>query len=283
VGRRVRIVAGSIAVVAIVAASSIGIGRAAFDRRIDGEIDELLARQVAVEPMVVAEDDLAGLPEPVQQWLRWSGVVDRPMPTTIRLRQEGEFRLGEERNWMPYDATEYFTTDPPGFVWSVTMEMAPMLTVVGRDRYAEGVGDIEMRLLGVVPVANERGGGLNQGALLRYLNEIMWFPAGALNPYISWEAIDATSARATMSHDGVTASAVFIFDAEGRLTNMTAERYNNARDEILPWSTPIHAYGEFDGVRLPTEGVGIWHYETGDYVYIRLSISEVEYDRAERF
>jgi hypothetical protein len=165
VGKRVRIVAGSIAVVAIVAASSIGIGRAAFDRRIDGEIDELLARRATVESIVVTEDDLAGLPDPVQQWLRWSGVVGRPMPTSIRLRQEGEFRLGEERDWMPYDATEYFTTNPPGFVWSVTMEMAPLLSVVGRDRYTDGEGDIEMRLLGVVPVANERGGGLEPGSV----------------------------------------------------------------------------------------------------------------------
>ena len=67
------------------------------------------------------------------------------------------------------------------------------------DRYVDGRGSIEMRLLGLMPVANARGERLDQGALLRYLNETMWFPAAVLSPYIAWEGIDATSARATMT------------------------------------------------------------------------------------
>jgi hypothetical protein len=30
----------------------------------------------------VTGEDLAGLPEPVQRWLRWSNVVGRPYPVT---------------------------------------------------------------------------------------------------------------------------------------------------------------------------------------------------------
>lgn len=271
------IIVGILAGVAVVAALAVVMGRVIFDRRISGEIDELLARSRDARPAVVTEADLAGLPEPVQRWLRYSQVVGRERPVTVRLKQTGQFRMGEERGWMPFTAEEYFTTDPPGFVWVATFKMAPLLYIAGRDRYADGMGSINMRLLSLIPVADKSGGGLNQGALLRYLNEMMWFPAAALSPYITWEAIDAKSARATMSYAGMTASGTFVFDEQGRLTDMTAERYNDAKGRLLPWSTPIAGYGEFGGVRVPIEGEGKWKYESGDFTYIRLKITDVKY------
>jgi hypothetical protein len=278
-GRRGKIILGGVAAVASAAALTLVVGRVTFERRMSREVKELFAARRDVQPTVVTEDDLTRLPEPVQRWLRYSQVVGRERPTTVRLKQEGQFRLAEDRGWMPFEAEEYFTTDPPGYVWIVSMRMAPLLSVTGRDQYADGMASIQMRLLSLIPVANDSGPGLNQGALLRYLNETMWFPAAAVSPYITWEAIDASSARATMSYGGVTASAMFLFDEQGRLTNMTAERYDNAKDRQEPWSTPIRAYGEFGGVRVPVEGEGVWTYDTGDFSYIRLRVTEIEYNQ----
>ncbi len=74
-----------------------------------------------------------------------------------------------------------------------------------------------------------------------------------------------------------------IFGEEGRLINMMAERYNEARGRMLPWSTPIRAYGEFSGIRVPVEGEGAWKYESDDFTYIRLRITELEYNQAAEF
>ncbi len=282
-GRRLRIVAGSVAALALVAVAAVGIGRASFERRIAGEVAALYAASDEETPSVVTEDELTGLPEPVQRWLHWARVVGKVRPSAVRLKMEGEFRLGEDRGWMPFEAEEYYTTNPPGFVWPVEMRMAPFVPIVGRDRYAGGEGSIEMRLLGLIPVADERGGVLGQGALLRYLNETMWFPAAALEPYLSWEPVDADSARATMTFAGVSASAVFVFDAEGRPVDMVAERYRMDRGTVERWSTPLHAWGEFGGVRVPIEGEGVWRSDTGDFSYIRLRITEIEVGRPAAF
>jgi hypothetical protein len=131
------------------------------------------------------------------------------------------------------------------------MRMFPLVTIAGRDRYVVGRGSIEMRLLGIVPVADASGPGMDQGALLRYLNETLWFPATALSPYVTWLGSDATTAQATMSYQGVTVSATFVFDAQGRPADMTAERQDLARGRLETWSTPLRAYGEFAGVRIP--------------------------------
>jgi hypothetical protein len=250
----------------------------AFDRRIAREVQGLLAASKG-RSRLVTEADLVGLPAPVQRWLRWSNVLGTAYPVTVRLRQQGEFRMGQDRGWMPFTAEEYYTTDPPGYVWKVTFRMAPLATVSGRDRYTEGQASILMRLLSLIPVANDHSPGLNQGALLRYLNETMWFPAGVLSPYITWAARDQRSAVATMGYGGVSASATFLFDDQGRLTDMTAERFDNAKKAMLPWATPISDYGEFAGIRVPVQGAGVWHYEQGEFPYIRLRVTDLEYNR----
>jgi hypothetical protein len=136
-----------------------------------------------------------------------------------------------------------------------------------------------MRILSLVPVAQKTGGDLDQGAMLRYLGEIVWFPAAAISPYITWEGIDAGSARATMSYGGIVATAVFHFDEQGRVSGIDATRNNDARGRPEPWSIPVKAYGEFQGVRVPSEGDGVWTYETGEFPYIHWRITEIEYDR----
>jgi hypothetical protein len=269
---------GAAATVALMTAA-IGVGRAQFERRVDAEISTLLTVGETTEPHIVSEDDLAGLPDPVQRWLRWARIVGKPYPATVLLKQEGRFRRAEGANWMPFRAEEYFTTDPPGFVWKTMMQMFPLVSIDGRDRYVDGRGSIQMRVLGLIPVADAAGPEIDQGSLLRYLNETMWFPAATLGPYISWEAIDANSARATMSYGGVTASATFFIDDEGKPIDMVAERQDLTHGRREIWSTPISDYGEFAGVRMPVAGQGVWRYEGGDFPYIEVRITELAYDQ----
>lgn len=282
-GRRRNFVLGGVALGAAVSLVSNALDqRREFEERIGREIDTVLAARNPERAGTVTEVDLEGLPEPVRRWLRWSGVVGKPRPSTVRLRQSGELRLGNS-GWFPFVAEEHYTTDPPGFVWASRVTMAPGVTVIGRDRYFEGRGSIDMRLLGVVSVARDRGPEMDRGALLRYLNEIMWFPAAAIGPHIAWEGVDGESARATITHGDVSERATFRFDREGRLTDMVAERYDREAGRVLPWSTPISDYGEFDGIRVPVAGEAVYARGEGDMPYIRLRVTTIEQDRPERF
>lgn len=279
--RALKITAGSLLVAIVAGVAAVQAGNLMTQRAIDDDVEQLLSRNEGVAAGVVTEEDLAGLPDPVQRWLRWSGVVGISYPETVRLRQKGTFRTAPEQDWMPFTAEQYYTINPPGFVWSVSMDMMPLVSISGRDHYIDGEGAIEMRVLSLVPVANKAGGNLNQGAALRYLNEIMWFPTAALSDYITWTEIDASSARATLDYAGQTVSAVFSFDAEGKIVTMSADRYNDEKSAFLPWSTPLIAYGSFDGVRMPVQGTGVWDYGVdGEFEYVRLEITELEFDPA---
>ena len=273
-----RKVLGVVAAVVLVAGAVIGIGRAVYERRLDADVDALLAARNRAAPVVVTEDDLARLPKPVQRWLRWAQVAGTAIPATVHLEQTGRFRQSETGGWMPFTAEETYTTDPPGFVWKTSMQMFPLLSIIGRDQYANGHGSIEMRALGIVPVADAAGPEMDQGALLRYLNETIWFPAAAVSPFITWDAIDATSARATMSYGEVTASATFVFDEQGRPVDMLAERQELASGQLQTWSTPFTAYGEFENIRVPVAGTALWRREGGDFPYIELQVTDITYD-----
>lgn len=271
----------ALAIVGGVAAAiglTVTIARITFERRIAREVDALLAASSPTATRIIRESDLAILPEPVQRWLRWSRIIGTPFPQTVRLTQDGQFRLGPDRGWMPFTATEVFTTDPPGFLWQTEMQMFPGVTIVGRDRYANGVASIEMRLLGLIPVANASGPDLNQGALLRYLNEIMWFPAAALSPAIAWRDAGPDAATATLTHDGLSTEATFFFDAQGRPIDMRAMRFDLGSNALQEWSTPLRAWGAFQGIHVPTEGTALWKYPTGDFTYIDLRVTGIGYE-----
>lgn len=278
-GERGKVVVGVIGALSLATLGALMGGRLAFDRRIAGEAAGLLAMNRDISPTIVADDELNGLPEPVQRWLPWAGVVGRARAATVRLLQEGEFRPREDRRWMPFKAEQLYTTDPPGFLWRASFRVAPLLGIHGRDLYRDGSGAIDMRLLSLIPVARKHGGLLDQGALVRYLSEIVWFPSAALRPAITWEAVDAVSARATMAFGKVIASATFFFDEQGWPVNLLAVRHNDARGKPELWSTTLTDYGEFDGVRVPVAGSATWTYETGTYPYIHVRITEIQYNR----
>lgn len=250
-----------------------------FDSKVEKEVKELFEAVEAKEPEIITEEDLKGLPEPVQKHLSYAGVVGRKKVKSVRLKQEGRFRQGEDGSWMSFEAEQYYTTKQPGFIWKTDMNYLPLVSVVGRDKYYDGEGNMLIKLPPFIIIAEARGDDIDQGTLVRYLNEIMWFPTAYLSDYISWEPIDSTSARAIMTDHGATVSAVLHFDKDGRLVNFVADRYYAGGNEanLETWATPIKEYGEMEGLRIPVKGEGVWKLDSGDFTYIELQLTELEY------
>jgi hypothetical protein len=115
--------------------------------------------------------------------------------------------------------------------------------------------------------------------MLRYLNEMMWFPIAFLGENITWLAVDGHCAQVTFTDCGKSVSARMAFDDAGRLTNFTALRYReiDGQFSLDPWSTPITAHGQRAGLNLPVRGRAVWNLPSGDLPYADLEITEVEY------
>jgi hypothetical protein len=248
-----------------------------------GDTDEAMASVLAGRTgsrVLVTEEMVARLPEPVQRYMRFAGVIGTAIPETVRLTQTGRIRADAESGWMNFTATEVYSTSPPAFVWKVSLPSERMPLAIGRDLYLGGRGGIEIRFAALAPLAAAEGPEIDQGALMRFLNEMTWFPAAFLGPHVSWRGIDGDSAEVTLTDRGRSVSAVMTFAADGRPTGFTAERYRMVGGgyELDTWSTPFTSFGEFNGVTVPVAGTGVWELPGGDLDYIELTVTGVEYD-----
>jgi len=229
--------------------------------------------------LIVTEEMLSGLPEPVKKYLRYAGVVGSSWIASVRLKQVGKFRQGIERPWMGFRAEEFYTTNPPSFRWNAKFKMAGIPLLKVEDKYEKGHGRMYGKLAGLKTIFDEQGEKLDQACMVRYLNEMMWFPTAFLNNNISWEELDEKTAQVKFMDNGKEVEAQMHFDDNGRLKNFTAMRYReNAGEYSLDqWSTPITSYGEYAGLKLPKKGLAVWHLSDGDLPYIELEIKEIEY------
>lgn len=270
----------SVLLIAVILISILLYGHHAFDQQIDGEVAALFGEMEEIHGDIVTPEDLIQLPEPVQRWLTFSGIVGKEKAQTVRLKQEGKFRQTPEQKWLPFSAEEYYTTPTPAFIWYARIQAGSLFTIAARDRLSEGKGNMLIKLLSLFTIADAYGKELDEGIMLRYLDEIVWFPSAALSEYILWEPVDDNSAQATLSYAGHSVSARFYFDKEGRVINVESERHRELNGEFFveKWSTPFSEYGEFNGIKLPVSGKAIWHLKTGDFDYFDVHVTAVEYN-----
>jgi hypothetical protein len=250
-----------------------------FDHQIKTEVNRLFSETLKAKPTIVTEAMLDGLPEPVKRYLRYTGVVGKSIPQTVRLKQRGKLRTNPARPWMNITAEEYYSINPPSFVWVASANQSGIPILRGRDLYRAGKGNMNIKLGSVVDVVNAVGEAIDQASMMRYLNEIIEFPAAFLCDNICFEAIDDHSAKVTLTDCGKTASATLFVDDEGKLTNFVAQRYYTA-DRLETWSTPITGYGEFEGLHLPIGGKAVWKLQAGDFEYVDVAIPDIQYDVA---
>jgi len=252
-----------------------------FNRQVKKEVKELFENNPGHKKEIVTKADLAGLPQCVQRWLERSQVIGKERANTVRLKQRGVMRLKEDQPWMPVEAEQYFTVDEPGFIWKARVRMNPLIYFAGKDKYDQGKGEMNIKVLSLIPVVNARGNEMDQGALLRYLAEMVWFPSAALNSYLKWEEIDANSARVTMSYQGVTDSGIYTFDDNGDIVSFFARRYReeNGRYILTDWGGVTKGYNEFNGVRISSQTDVIWKLETGDFTWFQCEITDIEYNK----
>lgn len=250
-----------------------------FDHMVNKEIETLYSETIKSDK-VITDDMLQDLPPPVQRYLRYSGVVGKPWINTVSLRQIGQMKSNPQGKWFSIMAEEFYSVNPPRFIWQVWSPRNWLPIIHGRDKYENGKGQLLIKLVSLFPVASTKGEELDQGAMIRYLNEMMWFPTAFLSDSISWKAIDEKSAEVTFTVKDKSVNAIMYFDSEGKLINFVTKRYMSKGTgfSLETWETPISDYGEINGFNLPTKGSAIWKLEGGDYKYIDISISEIKYN-----
>ena len=233
---------------------------------------------------IVTDEMIAGLPAPVQRYMHYTGVVGQPWINTVHLKYTGQFRLGTDKPWMSLQADQVYRTDPPGFQWRARFKMFGLPLMSAQDTYSGGEAHMFGKLAGLFTVFDARDDELRQGAMVRYLQEIVWFPTAYLGQYVTWDAVDDHAADVTLTHGNQSVTGRMYFDDAGRILSFIADRYaeQNGSYTLETWSTPITEYATFAGLNLPCTGLGVWQYPQGDLTYINLRVTDIAYNVAIR-
>jgi hypothetical protein len=272
---------GTLPNVLILLVALISMGQYFFEKRVQKETDTLIDQINPSPSRLITEDGLMDLPEPVKKWLRRSGMVGRTRLTLGKVSQKAEMKLKpDQEKWFHATAVQYTILDEPGFIWKVDVEMNPLVFFRGRDKFDSGKGEMLILLQGLFPIVNETGQKLDEGSLQRYLGELVWFPSLALSEYITWEQINDSTAKATLEVKGIKGSGTFHFNEEGDFSRFSAMRYqgNEADAKRQEWVIEATENREMDGVRIPTQMTATWKLDQGDWTWLKLEVTDIQYN-----
>lgn len=92
-----------------------------FTKTIDTELTQILSKTDRKATKIITREMIKDLPFPVQKWLTNSGIIGKQNIHTVHLRQKARIKMKpEQTDWSEAIAEQYFTTQPPAFIWTKT-------------------------------------------------------------------------------------------------------------------------------------------------------------------
>jgi hypothetical protein len=253
-----------------------------FRRRVRREAREL--RAGTAEPRPIQRARLEELPAPVRRYLYLALGTRGQTVRTVRLRHGGTFRPKFDGQWLPIRGEQYFTADPPGFIWWGRVRLGPGLWVDARDRSVRAVGSMLVSAESSFTLADAAGPELDRGALHRLLGEMTWFPTALLDDrYVSWSAIDDRRAQAILRLNGREVAGVFEFTADGLPARFSASRYRDlggGHAVLTPFSGEYGDYRHAAGLLVPHEVTACWQVDGQRIPYALFEVERLDYDEA---
>ena len=226
---------------------------------------------------------LAGLPEPARRFFAYAIRPGAKLATTVEITMEGELSLGTQQDpgYQPMHARQLLAA-PRGFVWQVQAGRG-LMRMSGSDGMEGGRSWTRFWLLGTVPVARA-GDGMDhlRSSFGRAVAEaVFWSPAALLpRDGVHWEAVDADTARAVVTHEGQRQELLLHVDTTGRPLWVSMPRWTNANPEgvfrLQPFGGHLSDFREVQGYRLPFRVDGGNFFGTADYFpFYRARVREV--------
>lgn len=244
----------------------------------------LEAARVQIRPRVFDVRELEALPAPVQRYFRIALKEGQPLVAAASVEHAGTFTMSKTaERWRPFTSTQRVVTRRPGFDWDARIAMIPGIPVRVHDAYVAGEGILHATLFGLVNLANMRGTPeAAQGELMRFFAEAAWYPTALLpSQGVRWEAVDDTSAKATMKDGDVTVTLLFRFNDAGLIGSVRAEargRVVNGAVVPTPWEGRLWRYELHDGMHVPMEAEVAWLLPKGPNQYWRGRITRLSYE-----
>lgn len=227
--------------------------------------------------------EIADLPAPVRRYFQLALPDGQPIIRSVDVKHSGTFNMSLDiARWLPFTSQQRVSTNRPGFIWNARIMMFPGVPVRVHDGYITGEGLLRPSILGLFALTDVQGGGdIAKGELMRYFAEAVWYPTALLpSQGVSWQAVDDTSANATLTDGPISLTMLFRFGNDGLVSSI----YANARGQMvgtttvmMPWEGRMSDYRMQDGMQVPFTGEVVWITPQGEKPYFRGTITQLTY------
>lgn len=254
----------------------------ALKRKYNAEVKEGLYRMKNIEESVLTEKDIAHLPEPVQKYLKYVGVLGKEKVNNFKVFINGTMKPDKNRDWFQVKIRQHSFLDKITRLFYLDCNMSG-IPVLGLHFYKNGTAAMEIKVLGLIPIVKGVGELMNKAETVTVFNDMcVMAPASLVDKRIQWEPVDSHSVKATFSNNGNCITATLYFNDIGQLTNFVSDdRYYSPTGktyESVRWSTPVNSYKNLNGFNLATYGEAIWNFPDGDFCYAKFTIQDVKYN-----
>jgi hypothetical protein len=229
--------------------------------------------------------ELFSLPLPVQRYFEKVLNPGQEMITSVRISHSGEFNMSEtDQQWRPFVSSQIATMYRPGFVWGGHIQFPLNTQVHVHDAYIAGEGLLRPSLMGLINLANVRGGGaIAEGELMRYLAEAAWYPTALLpSAGVQWTSVDSSNADATLTDGAVRASLRFHFGHDHLIARVSGQRGRMLQGKMVmtAWEGQWSDYRMHNGLQIPMRGEVAWITAQGRQAYWRGAIQSIVFEYA---
>lgn len=268
---------GSIPNLLVLVVVLLSFGSLLFARGYKQDVQNSLARSHSLPTEMLTEADIQPLPQVVQRYLHYVGVIGKPKVISMRAVLSGEMR-DKGKDFFSFTAEQYNFYDEPTRLFFMKAQMFGM-TVPGYHRYVNGNAMMDVRLFGLFSMVKHTGDVIDVSDTVTLFNDMcLLAPATLIDKRITWQKIDDLTVKATFTNHDISISAILYFNPDGQLVNFVSEdRWAVVDMKRYRFSTPVSNYRDLNGYTLPTYGEAIWHYPDGDFVYAKIEIKDVEY------
>jgi len=98
---------GNLANTIILSGAITAYGSATFYGWYEKEVNLGLSQKSAYKANILSEADLLNLPEPVRNYIRYTGSVGKPKVSNFKIEFTGKMRKNEQSAWMPFSSEQY--------------------------------------------------------------------------------------------------------------------------------------------------------------------------------
>jgi hypothetical protein len=204
------------------------------------------------------------LDEPVQRFFTHAIRDGAALGDGVRLTMTGRIKVGI---WLPFTAEQ--TVDGRSFGWRARVGWGPITPLRVVDRYADGAGVTEGRLLGRLTLFHADDLDTTRSAATRAALESLVFAPPSVLPSrgVTWRADgpDSIVGRFELSPED---PEVHALDERGGLVNVRASRWGDAGEKTfryIPCGCEVHAERRFGELTIPSSVTVGWWFDTPRY------------------